>query len=251
LPGIFIIDAKWQKKAGSCEVDTDKFPDMRGFIDLCHKRGIRVMLWHNSWDPEGLSAEECCLINGNPVAADPTNPVYQRRVCQYMERLFSDAPGCLNADGLKVDGMTNTPHGRTLENYSGIYGFEFARVFLTLLHREMKRVKPDALLGQFTGFPYFGDLCDIARTGDLYTIKGDPNTANAFRVAIQKIAMPGVPIETDGALRFNYLLDNEEILLTQKSLGIPCLYQCENLIQRRDFCSTQITDFDDSLWGHV
>ena len=250
-PGTLIIDAKWQEKAGDPSTDTRKFPDLRGFIDTCHAQGIRVILWHNGWDADGIPDDECCRVNGKPGPTDPTNPAFQRRLDLYVERMLSSKPGCYNADGLKVDGMTNTPYGPTLETHGHVAGFELARRLLELLHNATMKANPDAVIGQFTGFPYFGDLCDFARTGDLYTVKGDPNSANRFRASIQNIAMPDVPVDTDGALRFNYILPDRDVLECQAAIGVPCVYQAETLIQRRDLCLPQFKAMDDKLYADI
>ena len=250
-PGTLILDAKWQGKAGDLSVDAKKFPDLRGFVDACHAQGVRVILWHNGWDADGVPDAERCRVDGKPGPTDPTNPAFQRRLSNYVERMLSDKPGCYNADGLKVDGMTNTPYGPTLETHGRLAGFELARALLELLHAAAAEAKPDAAIGQFTGFPYFGDLCELARTGDLYTVKGDPNSANAFRAAIQNLAMPGVPVDTDGALRFNYILPDRDILECQAKIGVPCVYQAETLLQRRDLCLPQLKAMDDNLYADI
>jgi hypothetical protein len=117
-----------------------------------------------------------------------------------------------------------------------VAGFELARSLLDLLYAESKKAKPESIIGQFTAFPYFADLCDFARTGDLYTIKGDPSSANKFRTDIQRIVMPKVAIDTDGAQRFNYIHKFEDICLRTPLSGVPCIYQAEWLMQARDFC---------------
>ena len=40
-PGTVIIDATWQKARDCNEVDTAKWPDLRGFVDECHANGKR------------------------------------------------------------------------------------------------------------------------------------------------------------------------------------------------------------------
>ncbi|MFA6568690.1 MAG: hypothetical protein WCS96_10795 [Victivallales bacterium] len=236
LPGSFIIDAKWQVLNSDPAADTTKFPDLRGMIDRFHEKNVKVILWFNGWDREGLPDEECLLVDGKPVQADPTNPAYRRRVAEFMRRMLSNATGCYDADGLKVDGMTNTPAGAALRTHGGVAGFELARCLLDLLYAEGKKAKPESILGQFTAFPYFADLCDFARTGDLYTIKGDPLSANKFRADIQRIVMPDIAVDTDGAQRFNYIQKFEDMLLGTPVAGVPCIYQAEWLMQARDFC---------------
>ena len=250
-PGTIILDAKWQKNVGDPIADTKKFPDLRGFIDECHAKGQKVVLWHNGWDREGVPDDECCMLDGKPVAVDPSNPKYKARVREYARRLFGDGEGCYDADGLKVDGMTATPMGSTLKTFNSLYGFELARALLALLYDEAKAVKKECAIGQFTACPYFADKCDFARTGDLYTVRGDPNATNAFRAEMQRIVMPAVPIDTDGALRFNYAAPDDSVLAKQNELGVPCLYQAETLVQRRNFCMEIVEKISESQYESI
>jgi len=250
-PGTIIIDAKWQVLAGDPFADEAKFPNLRGFVDACHADGIKVMLWFNGWDREGIPDEECIYVNGKPAHADPTNPAYRKRAAAYIRRMLSDEPGCYNADGLKVDGMTATPGGRTLKTHSGSAGFELAREFLKLLFDAAKATKEESAIGQFTACPYLADLCDIARTGDLFTIKGDSITTNAFRARIQRLVMPQVAIDTDGAQEFNYVLPFREIIEKQAEIGVPCIYQAELLLQQRLYCIPQIRPLTDDDYAAI
>ncbi len=235
-PGTVILDAGWQRRRGDPIAHPARFPDLRGFIDACHRRGQRVILWVEGWSREGLPDAECLTLDGRPAAPDPTHPAYRARAARLMRRLLSPAPGCYNADGLKLDGMTGTPGGPGLRTAGNLAGFELARALIALFHEAAHAVKPDCALGQFTACPYFADLCDLARAGDLYTVRGDPLGALAFRVGLQRLVMPGVAIDTDGAAAFAYARPLPDIWRAQARLGVPCLYQAEWLLQHRDFC---------------
>lgn len=250
-PGSIILDAKWQKDSGDFIADEKKFPDLRAFVDRCHTKGIRVILWINAWDRDGIPDNECCLLDGKPFKADPTNTAYQKRMQKCMKRLLSDAPGCYNADGIKLDGVTAPPVGYKLKTAKSLYGFELSRALLELIYQAAKTAKKDCAVGLFNASPYFADLCDFARTGDLYSVKGDPNATNEFRVQIQQLVMPVVAKDTDGALRFNYIMPNNEILLSQEKIGIPCIYQAEFLIQKRQFCLQTIDLINDALYQDI
>jgi len=54
-----------------------------------------------------------------------------------------------------------------------------------------------------------------------------------------------VAIDTDGALRFNYVLPDEKVFAAQKKAGVPCLYQAENLVQCRDLCLPLLRELTD------
>src|SRR5690606_20008246 len=44
-PGTIVIDDRWQAAYGTGEVDTEKWPDLRGWIDAQHAAGRKVLLW--------------------------------------------------------------------------------------------------------------------------------------------------------------------------------------------------------------
>ena len=138
-----------------------------------------------------------------------------------------------------------------MKTYGGLYGFELARALLELIYSEAADAKPDCALGQFTASPYFADLCDFARTGDLYTVKGDPVTTNKFRAGIQKLVMPDVAVDTDGALRFNYAAPDSIVLEEQEKIGVPCVYQAETLIQRRNLCVPTILPLNERQYALI
>ena len=249
LPGSYIIDAKWQVHWGDNVVDTAKFPDLRGFVDRCHGKGVKVILHTSLWNVDGLPAEECMSLDGKKTSApDPTHPKYQKRVEEIVRRLLSGAKGCYNADGMKMDSPWY-PGGRTLKTHSGLAGFELARLHQELFSRAAQKVKPDSVMGLCTAFPYLADLCDFARTGDLYSPRGCPIWTNEFRARMINIVMPGVAVDTDGELEFNAVLPDEEVLAGQAATGVPCLYQIEKRARIRDFTLPQVQALDETDYG--
>ena len=75
VPGTVVLDDKWQATYGANEPDTEKWPDLEGWIAARHADGQKVLLWWKAWDPEGLPRELCvCTPDGRPVAVDPSNP---------------------------------------------------------------------------------------------------------------------------------------------------------------------------------
>ena len=250
-PSTIILDATWQINLGDPIVDKSKFPDLRAFVDNCHAKNIKVILWFCGWSRDGIPDDECCLLDGKPFMADPTNPAYRKRVKSYMKRLLSDEKGCYNADGLKVDGLTSPPTGISLKTTEHLYGFELSRSLLELLYNAAKAIKNSSVIGLYAASPYFADLCDFARTGDLYSIKGVANATNEFRVQMQKLVMPDVAKDTDGALRFNYILPDKDVLAAQEEIGVPCIYQAEHLIQRRNFCIQTVDLINDELYKNI
>jgi hypothetical protein len=106
--------------------DPEKWPDMRGWIESCHRRGVRVFVWAPAWATEGLPVEECITRDGKPVVCDITNPKHLQRFRETIRRWFSAAPDCLNADGIKLDGQLSVPTGPNLRSHGDIWGLQVA-----------------------------------------------------------------------------------------------------------------------------
>ena len=235
-PGTVMIDALWQVAPDVNEVDPAKWPDLRGFIDACHGRNQRVLLWVDLWKHRSLPDDECAVQDGKPVCADPTNPKYLARLGEEIRFMLSDAQGCLNADGFKIDGQTLQPYGYNFSTRGGVYGFALQRAIIEFIYRNAKRAKPDALISLFSANPYFADICDMVRLGDLYTVRGDPISTMRRRARLIRTGMPGKLIDTDGAFRFNLTRPMQEILDEQVKLGIPTIYNASAMTAHRVFC---------------
>ena len=110
-PGAIILDAMWQVARDDHHVDTDKWPDLRGFIDDRHARGQKVILWIDTWKRGTLPDAECLTIDGAPICHDPTHPAFMERLKKEIHFMLSDEAGCVNADGFKIDGTSQEPFG--------------------------------------------------------------------------------------------------------------------------------------------
>lgn len=149
--------------------------------------------------------------------------------------MLSAKAGCYNADGLKVDGTTMQPYGYDMQTHGDLYGFELQKHGIRLIYEAAHAAKQDALVSLFIANPYFHEITDMVRLGDLYSTLGDPVETMRTRARIVNIAMPGVPIDTDGALRFCMRADYRTLLAEQVRLGIPTIYNAELLMRVRTF----------------
>jgi hypothetical protein len=249
--GTLIVDAKWQKELALFNVDERKWPDMRGFIDSCHARGIKVLLWIQAWTMEGLDESLCIRKDGTPVAMDPSNPAYRKILEDGIKYMLSSAPGCLNADGLKIDGTDGIPCGKGVKNFGNVYGFELQHLYTEIIYKKALAVKKDALISLYIANPYFRDVCNMVRLGDLYTVYGRPIDTLRERADLVKTAMKGKPIDTDGNLRFSIEDDYMMELAEQLAIGIPCIYQAENLYQHRSFVKPVFRKFTEQDYGAI
>ena len=127
--GTLVIDARWFLAGGLKNVDTGRWPDLRGFVDAQHRQGRKVLLWWGPWDPDGVPEAECIRYQpeagltrenrpgrmakfgtpqpGRKLAIDITLPQVRRRVREQV-RLLLSSDG-FDADGLKLDHVPRSP----------------------------------------------------------------------------------------------------------------------------------------------
>ncbi|UFU04469.1 hypothetical protein LQF12_07830 [Ruania suaedae] len=249
-PGTVVIDDKWQAEYGTAAVDTEKWPDLPGWIAGRHAAGQRVLLWWKAWDPEGLPAAECILDPaGRPVAADPSNPAYRERLRRVVAHLLTPvADGGLGADGFKVDFTQRAPAGHHLRGTPGApWGIAGLHALLAELYAATKTVRPDALVVTHTPNPLFAGVTDMVRLNDV--LERDP--AGTFvpvadqvrtRARIAAAALPGLPLDTDQWP----MPDREQwrgYTAAQPDLGVPALYYAERI----DGSGELLTDDDYAL----
>lgn len=234
-PGTVILDDAWAVNRNSADPDPQKWKDLRGWIEGCHKRGIRVSLWFCAWSTDGLPLDECITQNGVPVAADITNPAYQVRFKELIRRCFGNMPDCLNADAVKVDGLLSLPTGKGLCGYAGgPWGLELQRLYLKTLYEEVKLHKPDACVSAYVLNPYLAEFVDVVRCGDMYTHRITAHESMEHRVRLIRQALPDVVVDTDGQFSHYGLDDYAEEFARQAGIGVPSLYNAE-LVYRNVF----------------
>jgi hypothetical protein len=220
-PGILVLDDKWQATYGDNYADERKWPDLRGFIQGQHAAGRKVLLWLKFWDPEGVPAE-LCITNGrgDRVAIDPTHPAMQERLRDSVRRMIH--PDGYGADGFKIDFSARIPSGPGQRLRGDAWGLELMRVYLELIAREAKAIKPDALMMAHTPHPYLADVIDMIRLNDINKIS-DINRAMAERAKVASIACPEAIIDTDNWPVYDKHAWRDYVLL-QPELGVPSLY---------------------------
>lgn len=258
-PGTVIIDMGWAQNPALGRPDPHKWPDMRSFIDREHQKGRHVLLWFTPVVTQGLSDGLCLRLDGRAVAPDPGNPAYASLLEQEIRQMLSEAPGCLNADGFKIDFTQNTPSedgvfrsyinsfwglvNQTNEKHiyaplkdrnsliSGceeIWGVELLKRYLKNIYTAMKTVKPDSLLITHTPNPYFADVSDMLRLNDL---DGESDNVLGIMNNRARIARMGCSqwlIDTDNDLMINKGRWRDYIKL-QEQIGVPDTYYASHI----------------------
>ena len=227
LPGIVVLDDKWQTAYGTNEPDEAKWPDLKGWIAVRHERGQHVLLWWKAWDPEGL-APELCVRNpdGVPVAVDPGNPDTRAELERQLTRLLG--PEGLDADGLKIDFTAHTPTGQALEHHGESWGTALLHELLAVVYAAAKAAKPDALIITQTPHPAFVDVTDMIRLNDMIGGHGSVVPQMRFRAELTKAACPELLIDTDD-WRIPSLAAWREYLGVKAGLGVPSLYYATHI----------------------
>ena len=223
-PGVIIIDAQWQDAYGSAMPDKARWPDLRAYADAEHKKGRRVVLWFRSWYPEGLSQEECVEYLCTACAADPTSEKYRARMKETIHALLSDAPGCYNCDGFKIDFANCMPLGKYVSCHEkGVYGVELLKRFFVMMCDFAKAAKPDALINCSCAHPYFDEIVDQARIHDYWGTMRNAPEVMGHRAKLCRAAMENVLIDTDAG-GLGSRRDFRRWIRAQPALGIPDLY---------------------------
>jgi len=243
-PGTIVIDDRWQAQYGTNTVDTEKWPDLAGWIAARHAEGRRVLLWLKAWDPSGLPASLTVTdAHGAPVAVDPSNPDYLAELARQVTWMLS-AEG-LDADGFKVDFTQRGPSGVSLRAHTaGVWGIAALHAIIRTIHDAAKAVKPDALVVTHTVHPSFGAVSDMIRLNDVLEddVHGEPVPVAdqlRYRHDVAVAALPAHPIDTDQwpmPSRAEWLA----YARVQAELGVPALYYVESI----DNSSEDITDGD-------
>jgi len=244
-PGTIVLDDKWQATYGNNEVDTLKWPALPAFVARQHEAGRRVLLWLKAWDPEGVPLEECMTnAAGAPIAVDPGNPAFQRRLRSAVQRMLS--PDGYNADGFKIDFTARIPSGPGIRRYGEAWGLELMKQYLGIIYDEAKRTKADALIMTHTPHPYLADVLDMIRLNDM-NIGTDIPRAMEHRARVARIACPQAVIDTD-----NWPIADKATwrayLELQADLGVPSLYYSSHVDATGEPLETADYDLLRDVW---
>lgn len=223
-PKIMIIDDKWQTTYGGAQINEEKWPDLRRWIDETKEKYDRhTMLWYKLWDAEGLPDDMTMPSGDGGRRADPTNPKYRAYLRETMHRLLSSDEGCANAWGLKLDYAFIQPVGRDAVSYDGKFGVELYLEYIKIIYEYAKEAKPDACISASPCHPLFAAYVDHARLHDYYFDLRRVYEEFRFRRDIWSTALPWSLIDTDGAA-FQSHRDTMRHMRLAAKLGIPDLY---------------------------
>jgi hypothetical protein len=232
MPGVVVVDDKWQQAYATCRPDASKWPDLPGFVAACHARGQRVLLWWKAWDTEGAPGDACVRDpEGRPVAIDPESAAGRRVVEDAVAYMLGD----LDADGLKIDFTGKTPSGAALRHAGPSWGFDLLHELLAVACGAAKRVRTESLLVTHTPDPGFLDVTDMIRLNDIMHLDHPDGRDGhgvveqmTYRARVVRAACPELPVDTDG-----WCMPDERELAAYAavapSLGVPALYYADRM----------------------
>jgi hypothetical protein len=215
--GTVVIDDKWQQEYGTFEVDSQKWPDLKGFISAQHAKGRHVLLWVPVASSEGVPPSLCVTYEGKCVIADVGKPEYESWLRPRIRHLVQD----LGVDGFKED-WVRSPAAPGLPLTGPATGIEFVRRFQSILYSETHNWKPDAMVETQTTNALFRESSDVIRLNDVWY--ASRNVTEMMRLRARMANITGWPlVDTDNASSTN-LAEWWNYMQTQPSIGIPALY---------------------------
>lgn len=216
--GTIVIDDKWQKGYGSFDVDTRKWPDLKGFVAEQHAKGRHVLLWVPVAQTDGLPDSLCIHASGGKcLAPDLGNPAYEAFLREKIRNLVET----VGVDGFKEDWVW-APAMPGLPVPPELAGIEAVRRFQQILYTEAHRWRPDAMVETQTPNVAFRDSSDVLRLNDIWYATRDVVGTMRERARIAHISGWSL-VDTDNASSTT-LETWWQYMEAQPSIGIPALY---------------------------
>ena len=216
--GTIIIDDKWQKGYGSFDIDPQKWPDLKSFVNAQHARGSHVLLWVPVAHADGLPDALCVHDEHNQcVAPDLGNPAYEDFLRSHIRYLVET----VGVDGFKEDWVwAPTQAGWPVP--PELAGIEAVRRFQQILYSETHRWRPDGMVETQTSNAAFRDSSDVLRLNDIWFATRDAVATMRERAQIAHISGWEL-VDTDNASSTT-LETWWAYMQAQPSIGIPALY---------------------------
>lgn len=209
-----VIDAFWQNEmSAEARADERRFADLRKFIDECHKKGHKVLLWsaplidnpNNGFatlaqrfdvlSPDELHGE---IVEGTRYI-DFTNDNIGKYFDELSRLFFSSDEDALDCDGLKMDFLANlrNPDGDVhYQNPENGIGIKEMYRFYDEFQKAAVKVKPDVCLNGSGCDPRFETVMAMNRLHDIQNVYEE----RELRARVSALACPNLLIDSDGAI---------------------------------------------------
>lgn len=241
--GTIVIDDKWQKYYGTFEVDTEKWPDLPGFVKRQHEKGHHVLLWIPCYHKEGVP-EELCAKNSNGEALFPVPGLeaYDTFLREKILRLVRET----DIDGFKEDWIGRSAEEPHMENYGNLHGIELVRRFQSIVYNTLHEIKPDGLMETQTPNPLFRESSDMLRLNDSWFGVRNMTEMMRERARIARIVGWDV-LDCDDAAPTT-LKEWMAYMQVQPDFGVPSLYFLYKTSCSHEESTSAQSDYIRSLW---
>lgn len=231
-----VIDAFWQYRySAEARVDESRFKDLRGFIDKCHQKGHRVLLWSaplidNPANGFDTLAQKCGVLSSDRLSGGIVDGKYyidftSDNIAEYFSELsrlfFSSDPDALDCDGLKMDFLANlrNPAGDVhYQNPENGIGIKEMYRFYNEFQKAAQKVKADVLLNGSACDPRFESVMAMNRLHDIQNVYEE----RELRAKVSAMACPHLLIDSDGAIMLSEWV--KETYISAVVYSTPSLY---------------------------
>ncbi|MDR1279291.1 MAG: hypothetical protein LBK99_00520 [Opitutaceae bacterium] len=245
-----LIDDGWQVARGQWEPHPKRFPDLRALVDRLHDRGFKVVVWWN-WaeiqpeaavEPEHLAGGGGWRNRYDKRARDYSNPSTQENYLKPLfKKLFSNAPGCYDLDGVKTDFLADKVHPDMPLHDPAWRGEENYILRVTrLFYSGMRRHKPDAIHIGGAGHYWLAEHIDVNRTYDVHNSNWREHEERAKMLAA---TAPGVPVAYDF---HNYTENLRHWFASARRLGASV--EIGNLLWQKTHRFAPVVPADSRYW---
>ena len=209
-----VVDAFWQHKySAEAKVDASRFKNMRQFIDKCHEKGHKVLLWSTPLfdNPDNgfqTLAQKFGVLSPDRLTGGIVDGKYYidytaDNIDEYFYELsrmfFGDDPDALNCDGLKMDFLANLRNPEKDVHYlnpnNGI-GIKEMYCFYDKFQKAAQKIKPDVCLNGSGCDPRFENVMAMNRLHDIQNVYEE----RELRARASLLACPNLIIDSDGAI---------------------------------------------------
>lgn len=231
-----VVDAFWQSPySAEARPDPIRFADMRSFIDRCHEKGHRILLWSaplidlpdNGFktlsERFGVLSDD--RLTGGIVDGKFYIDFTADTIDDYFDELsrlfFSDDPDALNCDGLKMDFLAylrNPAEDVHYQNPQNGLGIKEMYRFYDRFQKAATKIKPDVLLNGSGCDPRFEYVMAMNRLHDIQNVYEE----RELRAHVSALACPGLVIDSDGAIMLSDWV--AETYISAVIYGTPSLY---------------------------
>ncbi|MBL8025926.1 MAG: hypothetical protein JNL74_05925 [Fibrobacteres bacterium] len=142
--------------------------------------------------------------------------------------MFGSAPGCYNADGIKLDFTGELPNPGTAQCTRPLHGMEYLHTQLSAIHDAAKRAKADCLLDFQVANPHFASLYDMTRLNDFFLPGNQALRVMSTRAKIASSVGFDALVDMDGPR-------DEEYFLNMHKFGNVSLYLNQEDIKKSSF----------------